>query len=68
MSTTQNWVLTVASVAGTVTSGAAAMTIWLLLTHPLTVANAVDTRTLAPLVQAAAGALVTVLEAIVRYL
>ena len=68
MSTMQNRVLTLASVAGMVTSGAAAMTIWLLLTQPLTVANAVNARDLAPLVQALARALVTALAAIVRYL
>ena len=68
MSTMQNRVLTLASVAGMVTSGAAAMTIWLLLTQPLTVANAVNARDLAPLAQALAHALVTALAAIVRYL
>ena len=68
MSTMQNRVLTLASVAGMVTSGAAAMTIWLLLTQPLTVANAVNARDLAPLAQALARALVTALAAIVRYL
>ena len=68
MSTMQNRVLTLASVAGMVTSGAALMTIWLLLTQPLTVANAVNARDLAPLAQALAHALVTALAAIVRYL
>jgi len=61
-------VLTVASVVGMGTSAAAAMTIWLLLTQPLTVAKAVDARDLAPLVQAIAGALVDALSAVVRYL
>ena len=68
MTRTQDLMLTLASVAGLVTSGAAAMTIWLLLTQPLTVANAVNARDLAPLAQALARALVTALAAIVRYL
>jgi len=61
-------VLTVTSLAGVATSGVAAMTIWLLLTQPLTVANAVNARDLTPLVQAIAGALFTALAAIIRYL
>ena len=68
MSTMQNRVLTLASVAGMVTSGAAAMTIWLLLTQPLTVANAVNARDLAPLAHALAGALLEALAGLIRYL
>ena len=44
------------------------MTIWLLLTQPLTVANAVNARDLTPLVQAIAGALFTALAAVIQYL
>jgi hypothetical protein len=61
-------VLTLSSLAGMATSGMAAMTIWLLLTQPLTVANAVTARDLTPLVQAIAGALYTALAAVLRYL
>jgi hypothetical protein len=61
-------VLTVASVVGMGTSAAAALAIWLLVTQPLTVANAVNTRDLAPLFQAMAGALVDALSVVVRYL
>lgn len=61
-------VLTVASVVGMGTSAAAALTIWLLLTQPLTVANAVNARDLAPLLQAMAGALVDALSVVIRYL
>ena len=68
MNTTQNRVLALASVAGMVTSGAAAMTIWLLLTQPLTVANAVNARDLTPLAQAIASAILAALTAVVRYL
>ena len=60
--------LTVASVVGMGTSAAAALTIWLLLTQPLTVANAVNARELAPLLQAMAGALADALSVLIRYL
>jgi hypothetical protein len=68
MTRTTDMVLTLTSLAGVATSGMAAMTIWLLLTQPLTVANAVNTRDLTPLVQAIAGALFTALAAVIRYL
>ena len=61
-------VLTLSSLAGMATSGMAALTIWLLLTQPLTVANAVNARDLTPLVQAIAGALLQALAAVIRYL
>ena len=60
--------LTLASLTGVATSGMAAMTIWLLLTQPLTVANAVNARDLTPLAQAMANAFVAMLAALVRYL
>ena len=68
MKHTQGIVLTLASVVGMATSGMAAMTIWLLLTQPLTVADAVNARDLTPLAQAIAGALLDALTAVVRYL
>ena len=68
MKRTQEIVLTTAGVLGMATSGVAAMSIWLLLTQPLTVANAVNARDLSPLVQAIAGALMSMLTAVVRYL
>jgi hypothetical protein len=61
-------VLTVASVVGMGTSAAAALTAWLLVTQPLTVANAVNARDLAPLLQAMAGALADALSVVIRYL
>jgi hypothetical protein len=60
--------LTLASLTGVATSGMAAMTIWLLLTQPLTVANAVNARDLTPLAQAIAGAFMAMLSTLVRYL
>jgi hypothetical protein len=68
MTRMNDMVLTLTSLAGVATSGIAAMTIWLLLTQPLTVANAVNARDLTPLVQAIAGALLTALAAVIRYL
>jgi hypothetical protein len=68
MKRTQELVLTMAGLVGMATSGVAAMTIWLLLTQPLTVANAVNARDLTPLAQAIAGALLAALTAVVRYL
>jgi hypothetical protein len=61
-------VLTLSSLMGVATSGMAALTIWLLLTQPLTVANAVNARDLTPLLRAIAGALFTALSAVIRYL
>lgn len=61
-------VLTVASVVGMGAAAAAALTIWLLVTQPLTVANAVNARDLAPLLQVMAGALAGALSAVIRYL
>jgi hypothetical protein len=50
------------------TSAAAALTIWLLLTKPITVANAVNARDLSQLFQAMAGALADALSIVARYL
>ena len=61
-------VVTVASVVGMGTSAAAALTIWLLVTQPLTVANAVNARDLSPLFQAMAGAVADALSVVIRYL
>jgi len=68
MKRTQELMLTMAGLVGMATSGVAVMTIWLLLTQPLTVANAVNARDLTPLAQAIAGALLAALTAVVRYL
>jgi len=60
--------LTIAGIVGMSTSAAAALTIWLLLTKPLTVANAVNARDLSQLFQAMATALADALSVVVRYL
>ena len=64
MKRTDNVVFSLASVAAIVTSGIAAITIWLLLAQPLSMANAVNTGDLSALVRT----IVDALEAIVRYL
>ena len=68
MTRTTDMVLTLSSLMGVATSGMAALTIWLLLTQPLTVANAVNARDLTPLLRAIAGALFTALSAVIPYL
>jgi hypothetical protein len=62
-------VLTLSSPMGVATSGMAALTIWLLLTQPLTVANAVNARDLTPLLRAIWPARSSrALSAVIRYL
>jgi len=61
-------VLGVASVAGMVTAALAAMTIWLLLAQPLSVANAVSTGDMASLVRDLAAVVTDALGSLLRYL
>ena len=61
-------VLTVAGVAGICTAGLAALTIWLFLAQPLTVATAVTAPDLSSLVHALAAAISDALETLFRYL
>jgi hypothetical protein len=68
MKRTQDLMLTLGGLLGMATSGVAAMTIWLLLTQPLTVANAVNARDLTPLAEAIAGALLAALTAVIKFL
>jgi len=58
----------VASVAGMVTAALAAMTIWLLLAQPLSVANAVSTGDMASLVRDLAAVVTDALGSLLRYL
>jgi hypothetical protein len=57
-----------AALTGLAASTAAAAAIWLLLTSPATVADAVNRGDLTPVVRALAGALYEALVALVRYL
>ncbi len=68
MKRTQNMVFNVAGVAGILTTGVAAMSIWLLLAQPLSVATAVNSGDLPALVRALASAVGHALEAILQYL
>lgn len=61
-------VFSVASVAGVLVAGVAAMTIWLLLAQPLSVANAVSTGDTSTLVRALAAVLSDALGSLLRYL
>ena len=58
----------VASVAGVVTAAVAALTIWLLLAQPLSVASAVNTGDMPALVRALAAAIGDALGSLLRYL
>ena len=64
----QDTVLKVASVAGISTAGLAAMTIWLFVARPLSIATAVSSRDLSSLVHALSAAIGDALEALLRYL
>jgi len=68
MKRTHNVVFSVASIASVVTTGIAAMTIWLLLAQPLRVANAVNTGDMSALVRELGMAIGHALEAILQYL
>ena len=63
----QTMVFSVASVAGVLVAGVAAMTIWLLLAQPLSVANAVNTGDTSSLVRALAAALTDAIGSLLRY-
>ena len=68
MTHTREMLVTFTGLVGTLTSLTAAMSIWLLLTQPLTVATAVSARDLAPIASAMAGVLREALVALARYL
>ena len=60
--------LSVAGVVALVAAGLAGATIWLVLTQPVTVANAVADGEMSPLVKALAGVLYNALQGIIKYL
>jgi hypothetical protein len=68
MNRTDNVVFSVASILSVLTAGIAAMTIWLLLAQPLSVANAVNTGDMSALVRELGMAIGRALEAILQYL
>ena len=61
-------VFNVASVAGVLTSLVAALTIWLLLAQPLSVASVGSTRDLPALAHALTGVIISALSTLLGYL
>ena len=59
--------LSLAAVVGLIATAMAAATIWLLVTSPVTVADAVATGDVSPVMRALAGALYEALAGIVKY-
>ena len=60
--------LSLAAVIGIIATALAGATIWLLITQPVTVADAVATRDVNPLMRAIAGALYNALTGVAKYL
>ena len=62
------WSVSLVGLIGVVAAAIAAATIWLLLTDPVTVANAVSNGDVSPVVQAIGAVIVGALKGIFRYL
>lgn len=60
--------LSLAAIIGLIATTLAGATIWLLVTQPVTVADAVATGEVSPVMKAIAGALYDALAGIVKYL
>ncbi|HXG54633.1 MAG TPA: hypothetical protein VNJ03_04580 [Vicinamibacterales bacterium] len=60
--------LSLAAVIGVVATALAGATIWLLITQPVTVADAVASGEVSPVMRALAGALYEALQGVVKYL
>jgi hypothetical protein len=60
--------LSLAAVIGLLATALAIATVWLLVTQPVTVADAVATGEVSPVMRALAGALYEALAGIVKYL
>ena len=60
--------LSLAAVIGLLATAMAGATVWLLVTQPVTVADAVATGEVSPIMRALAGALYEALAGIVKYL
>ncbi|MEX1127618.1 MAG: hypothetical protein WD227_14145 [Vicinamibacterales bacterium] len=60
--------LSLAAVIGLIATTLAGATIWLLVTQPVTVADAVATGEVSPVMKAIAGALYEALAGIVKYM
>jgi hypothetical protein len=60
--------LSLAGVVGVLAAAMAGATIWLIMTQPVTVADAVASGEVSPLVKALAGVLYDALQGIIKYL
>jgi hypothetical protein len=60
--------LSLAGVVGVIAAALAAATIWLIMTQPVTVADAVASGEVSPLVKALAGVLYDALHGLMKYL
>jgi len=60
--------LSLVGVVGVLAAALAGATIWLIMTQPVTVADAVATGEVSPLVKALAGVLYNALQGIIKYL
>jgi hypothetical protein len=60
--------LSVFGAVGVIAATIAGATIWLLLTDPVTVADAIQTGEVSPLVKALAGALYDAMQGLLKYL
>ena len=60
--------LSLAGVVGVIAAALAAATIWLIMTQPVTVADAVAQGEVSPLVRALAGVLYDALQGLIKYL
>jgi hypothetical protein len=60
--------LSLAAVIGLIATALAGATVWLLVTQPVTVADAVASGEVSPLMRALAGALYQALAGLVKYL
>lgn len=60
--------LSLAGVVGVIAAALAAATIWLIMTQPVTVADAVARGEVSPLVKALAGVIYDALQGLMKYL
>ena len=60
--------LSLAGIVGVVAAALSAATIWLILTQPVTVADAVAQGEVSPIVKALSGVLYNALQGVLRYL
>ena len=60
--------LSLAGVVGIIAAALAAATIWLIMTQPVTVADAVASGEVSPLVKALAGVIYDALQGLMKYL